>query len=92
MRRVRTTEKEEEVKQVITANPRLSVRKIARMSNMSTGTGHATLRSLKLYPYGISMRQELKLPDTCTAPRKFLSVVQPLHAARNGCFRPHVFS
>ncbi len=64
--RVQTPEKEEEVKQAITANPRLSVRKIARMSNASTGTANITPCSLKLYPYRISVHQELKSPDyTC---------------------------
>ncbi len=50
---VRTPEKEEEVKQAITDNPRLFVRKIARMSNVSTGTAHITLRSLKPFDHGV---------------------------------------
>ncbi len=64
--RVQTPENEEEVKQVITANPRLSAQKISRMSNATTGTANTILHSLKLYPYHISVHQELKPPDyTC---------------------------
>ncbi len=48
MRRVMTTAKRDEVIEAITTNPRLSVRKVARMSNMPVGTAHKTLRSLNL--------------------------------------------
>ncbi len=60
---VRTPEKEEQVKQAITANPCLSVQKIGRMPNVSTGTTHTTLRSLKLYPYRIPVHRKLKPSD-----------------------------
>ncbi len=53
MCRVQTPEKEEEVKQAITAKPRFSEQKITQMSNVFTGTAHNTLHSLKLHLYRI---------------------------------------
>ncbi len=54
-----TTHKRNEVKAIVDAMPRVSVRRLAPRVQLSKTTTHRVLRKLKLKPYHISVQHEL---------------------------------
>ncbi len=60
---VHTPENKTEIKNLIFANCRLLVRKLCHQTGMLTTSMHRTLHDLKLYPYRLTVQQELKRED-----------------------------